>query len=345
MENMGINCRKQNNILNFLKGIGCICVVFIHVKFPGNFGEIVKQLSSWVVPMFFMISGFYTYDRDRNKVKNKIPKRIKHISIVTLYAIGVYAFYTITSVYIGNNKITITQWIAKSFNFKSLYGILLLNNLDFIKAGHLWFLPALIYCYIILYLFNKFDLYKTAYHFLPILFLIQVIITGLPFYNWHFTGNFLVYGLPYVIMGNYIAYNKERVLRIKTNILKGVFILGAMIAVIGVFFVFTINYRYIGSMLMSLSIFIWAEKFPCLRSNSKIAQFGSKYSLYVYIMHIFIAGCVNIIVEILFLRFIQSNIYLWFYPIIVVCLTILSGYVFFYLRSIIKKIFKITQDC
>ncbi len=42
----------RNRALNFLKGIGCIAVVLIHVKFPGTLGGILTNLAQFAVPVF-----------------------------------------------------------------------------------------------------------------------------------------------------------------------------------------------------------------------------------------------------------------------------------------------------
>ena len=41
-----------NIMLNFLKGLACIGVVFIHITFPGKVGEIIKYASAYGVPIF-----------------------------------------------------------------------------------------------------------------------------------------------------------------------------------------------------------------------------------------------------------------------------------------------------
>lgn len=43
----------RNYSLDFLKGIGCIGVVFIHIFFPGVFGRIIMKISQFAVPVFF----------------------------------------------------------------------------------------------------------------------------------------------------------------------------------------------------------------------------------------------------------------------------------------------------
>lgn len=44
--------KTKNRCLNFLKGIACIGVVFIHIPFPDVFGEIVVKIARFAVPLF-----------------------------------------------------------------------------------------------------------------------------------------------------------------------------------------------------------------------------------------------------------------------------------------------------
>lgn len=45
--------KNRNPMLDFIKGIACICVVFIHVTFPDRFGLILKNICGYAVPLFF----------------------------------------------------------------------------------------------------------------------------------------------------------------------------------------------------------------------------------------------------------------------------------------------------
>ena len=49
-------------MLNFIKGIACIGVVFIHVGFPGKFGLIIAKLCQFAVPIFAMTANTFAED-------------------------------------------------------------------------------------------------------------------------------------------------------------------------------------------------------------------------------------------------------------------------------------------
>jgi len=53
--------KQYNNCLDFIKGIACIFVVFMHCEFPGIMGIVVQTISRFCVPFFFMVSGYFCY--------------------------------------------------------------------------------------------------------------------------------------------------------------------------------------------------------------------------------------------------------------------------------------------
>ena len=53
--------KQYNYCLDFLKGIACVFVVFMHCEFPGIMGTAVQAISRFCVPFFFMVSGYYCY--------------------------------------------------------------------------------------------------------------------------------------------------------------------------------------------------------------------------------------------------------------------------------------------
>ena len=56
---------SRNNMLNFLKGIACIGVIFIHVPFPTVIGKLISLVCAYAVPVFYLIAGYYSFDKMR----------------------------------------------------------------------------------------------------------------------------------------------------------------------------------------------------------------------------------------------------------------------------------------
>lgn len=53
--------KQYNYCLDFIKGIACIFVVFMHCEFPGVIGTAVQAISRFCVPFFFMVSGYFCF--------------------------------------------------------------------------------------------------------------------------------------------------------------------------------------------------------------------------------------------------------------------------------------------
>ena len=66
--------KPYNYCMDFLKGLACIFVVFIHVKFPGDFGQAVQAIARFAVPFFFMVSGYYYFRPDYQGVIGGVKK-------------------------------------------------------------------------------------------------------------------------------------------------------------------------------------------------------------------------------------------------------------------------------
>ena len=63
--------KQYNYCLDYLKGIACIFVVFMHCEFPDMLGTAVQAISRFCVPFFFMVSGYFCFrPLERNAEKN-----------------------------------------------------------------------------------------------------------------------------------------------------------------------------------------------------------------------------------------------------------------------------------
>jgi surface polysaccharide O-acyltransferase-like enzyme len=80
---------ERNYCLDFVKGIACVFVVFMHCEFPGYLGTFVQCISRFCVPFFFMVSGYFCYRSTGCIVDYK--KKLKHIGSITLGATIFYA--------------------------------------------------------------------------------------------------------------------------------------------------------------------------------------------------------------------------------------------------------------
>lgn len=138
-----ISHKKKNITLEGCKLFASLFVVFLHAPFPGKIGSIINTIGRFAVPFFFMISGFFSFDAS----SQTIVRRMKHIAQLVIAASLLYLIrYSLMFLSFGGSVKTYFQSI---FTMHKLMGWFLLNLNPI--SDHLWFLSALLYCYILLW--------------------------------------------------------------------------------------------------------------------------------------------------------------------------------------------------
>lgn len=84
MENMQTNIERSWQF-DFLKGISCIFVIFLHCRFPGMVGDIIIYACRFPVPIFFMISGYYCYAKESTRIKRRAFGILKMLLLTELF--------------------------------------------------------------------------------------------------------------------------------------------------------------------------------------------------------------------------------------------------------------------
>ena len=159
-----------NYCMDFLKGLACIFVVFIHVKFPGIFGQAVQAVARFAVPFFFMVSGYFYYRPNYQGVIGG-GKKILHILKIFFFA---YLFYIIVAI-IENLFLGGTN--SFDFSLKHILWVVTIYMLPSNVPGQLWFLLSLLEVYIIWFIIDYYHQRKLAY-ILASLSLIAMILLG-----------------------------------------------------------------------------------------------------------------------------------------------------------------------
>lgn len=322
---------EKNYTLNFVKFIAAIMVILIHIKFPGDFGLYISSLARFAVPFFFMISGYYSYKGDDTALHLK--KHIKKIFILSIITTVIYfAIYTLYHYILGNY-----DFYDELFTLDNLKYFIILNNNPY--ARHLWYLYALLYVYIVYYLFHKYR--KYLYYLIPFLLTFNVIFEcfiAMDIVNYeHFVvRNFLFTGLPFFMIGLLINQYRNKFIKLFNNRILGLILLVSSITSIIEVSYFSYMNLHFSTIPLSIAIFILCINNPnIIKSNNLFSKYGEKYSLGIYISHIFVKLCFNIFI----IKFgIADNIILeWFTPILIIALTMLIVVCYYNLKFLIRK--------
>lgn len=273
--------KNYNYCLDFVKGIACIFVVWMHCEFPGVMGTVVQAVSRFSVPFFFMVSGYFCFQVTE---KEKMRQKIRHIAKMTLFSTLFYLVFALfCSVYFHDLKWTlkwtsIVAWIG--FNQP-------LPNL----GHHLWFLFALLYTYVSYYFLSRHFHYRLLYVLALLMFAVYYILAqGLHIVGVHIPNfvyrNWLVEGYAFFMLGHLLHAYKNKI-RINNQALVLIIIVSSLLC----FLERLLMGRDFGVNVCTLpqvaALFLYAIKNPT-RHEGLIQRIGRNCSMLVYILHIFV---------------------------------------------------------
>ena len=321
---------NRNYCLDFIKGIACIFVVFMHCEFPGKLGVLVQCVSRFCVPFFFMISGFFSY-RKEVQYTSSVPqyKKIFHILKIVFYASLFYIMVAIAKFLIFGNTITVT---------KSAVIYLLLFNKQFVVVSQLWFLYALLYVYIMYGFVQRFNLYKIAYCSIPVLIVVYMVLAQ----GMHSMGksipnmvykNFLIEGFPLFMLGHWLHYKEEKVCSYCKNKL--------LIVMLALFTLLCVYERYllgrdfgvnICTFPQVICLFILGMKNSVLFKNNILRKLGTNLSMFVYILHPFVWHTLEDIYKAINIH--ENILALYLMPVFVLIVTLILSACLFLLLNL-----------
>lgn len=303
----------RNKSLDVLKLISAIFVVFIHITFVGELGIAVKAIARFAVPIFFMCSGFFSYNAITNGDVKKLLKRCVPLLKILIIAICIYALCEY--VFLGKY-----DFITVLASIKTYIKLFIFNNFEDGFFIPLWFLPALIYTYLSVAVIVKLKLTRLI-KFLPLLILVPII------YYYLITGymgltisviivrNFLFTGLPFFSVGYLLNKNKNSIKRIPNFILV-LFVIVGVIATLVECICLNIDVEvYFATMFIAVGLFELFNRFDLKIQNHRTSYTLSNVPLYIYVLH----TPVNSVL----CRFGVNSINGYIYPVVVLLATVI----------------------
>lgn len=270
----------KNNCLNVCKGIAAFAVVLIHCNFPSPVGGMMNSLARFGVPLFFMVSGYFSYGKGTDTVKRRIGKLFR----LFLGANGIYFVWRLLALW-GQGERNL-EVAAGFFTPKALLRWVLWNESPFM--GHLWFLGALLYCYCLYGLLAKKGLEGRMYFLIPLCLGANLLLgEGLSILgkgvSFLYVRNFWLMGLPFFLWGHWIAgeERKERPAPGPGLCLTGI-LFGACLSM-GEMLLSGGGELYLGSILMAGGMFSLALRRPDFGKGSFLAHVGEKAALHIYL--------------------------------------------------------------
>lgn len=325
---------KTNYSLNFLKFFAIFAVIIIHCDLwkMGTEGMVIDGVVRFPIIIFFLISGFYSFYTDDSNALNTYKRRSNKLIKLLLIASVLYFVYMAFAKFPD---------LLLKLNLNALLDLIIFNVTPF--GFHLWFILALIFCYLLYYTLIKLQIKpNTLYKYIPILILFSLVLgeffmlifvevyakgnisesIELSFLTFKYYRNFLFTGLPFFTLG-YLIHDKKDILikNLSNSLLIALGIFGLLLTFLEVLVVGKVDV-YIGSIIFAVCAFIWCVKNPNTL-NFKITEFigGKLYGL-IYILHLMILWIINP-------QFGYLNPIICFIPTTIIC-----AIIYFILRKI-----------
>lgn len=281
-----INCRRNNRI-DALKGLAAVMVVFIHYPFPGTAGQIVEAYARFAVPFFFLCSGYYYHthcEKAQNGAKQEgiqaegLTGRRLRLMKTGCLLIGASLYSLLfETVHQGSLYAAVQEFLTLEGFVKWLF----LNDTGVFV--HLWYLWALLYCYLV---WRPTDYRRGSRRQRDLLlillgagYLLGILCRKMELpvslsRNWLFTG-IPFFGLGYLYPKSKPVWKKIG----KEAACVGILCTYAEWLLLGNLSI------YIGSCVLAWGVFSWAIEDPGTATASCAALFGRKYSVWMYILH------------------------------------------------------------
>ena len=326
----------RNGIIDFFKYISAIGVILVHISLPGVWGILMNAVGVCGVGFFYIITGYACWGTDKDLMCRKILKRLRRNGIITILTVAVYFIFA----WFYKKRTYALYPLKRALRLPITYiRMIFLGDFELIYGAALWFMIALLYCYIIFYIIVRFDLKKLVYIMtIPLLIIRIVVDTYVNSYpvSWHLSGNLIVGALPMVCLGYIIADQKERLKNIKNWILILVSILSTLAMFVTVlFYIGRFNISQPFKILCAASIFVYGINNPDHHICKPLEKCARQDTLLIYLSHFLLIIILS--EKIYSLRPLPKHLD-WYLPLAVIVASLFLARVVSVLINLVKRI-------
>ncbi len=340
----------KNYCLSFFEALACICIIFIHIGFPGDFGIVMHSLGRFGVPLFFLISGFFLYKEGmtENDVRTKIRKRAPKILYLLILSFSIYlVLYTLLAEFRTGGQGGV-NYLKRSFSWQNIVYFFIFCK-PFVN-GKNWFLIAMLWSYLFIFLFpklfckNKWFVYVLSlftlfwYPFRLVCIITKPVLFGVeltkPFMYLSWFNNALLF----ISIGVVLKKNVSRIMKLSNKLIL-ICLFSSVALMITEFFLMKkllhTNTSYcFGNITCVMSMIALSVKNPNWFSKLKILQLDGQWTTYVYIFHPMFIDLIKLVFD-----HINWNATLerWIMPILVILISVPFSILFVRLLGKIKK--------
>ena len=268
--------QRSNQMIECLRFLGCVFVVFIHCPFPDPVGEYVKTAGRTAVPFFLLLSGYFS---DNAEPVKKAKKKLLDTLIVVLAAGALCLLWNSVNSYLRWQDFF--KWVLPYLKRETALNFLLYNRAVFFNSTFYYFF-ALIYTYCIFILACKTKTTKLFYCLIP--FLLVMLFVAATNGKWYMGGNWLFLGIPFFFLGHFLHSHPAVIRRMKGKELP-LILLGLLLAWLEQDLQLHTDYLYIGSVISAVACLCL-----CVNSGERacprpLVYLGTNCSLFIMVLH------------------------------------------------------------
>ena len=330
-----IGRKMRNWRFDYLKGICCIVVILSHCPAPGVLGDAIIYGCKFAVPIFFMITGYYTETKNNAWIFNKIKQLLIKLIIAELLY-GIWGL--LKHVFIDNRDIMsfLKEMTIVKHPLKVPFCGTLFN-------GVFWYFYAIIWAYLLVVLFRKIKIiYSNTFCIITIGLLLSIHIIGrfiiqnkIDYSEYTFLfRNGLFFGLPLVLTGMLFA-RYEKKIREKVSLGKNVLLLvfGGIVMVAE--YIFSRQYLdfHYSSFIISSAMFMFTFTYnkESIVLKNPLAFMGQSLSLWIYMDHMFVSQLLDVVAGKLSIA--DNIVYQYLHALLVIIFSILMAYVIYRIKK------------
>lgn len=272
-------------------------MIFVHIPIDGYIGKILISVGLLGVSFFLAISGYACYG-DKDRMCHLIIRRLKRNGMITAIIVALYIVFSYFIYLADGNS---DAWIQELCKPATYARMLFIGDFEFFYGTPLWFLVALLYCYVFFYFVVRYNLRKTVYILLPLSIIARIAtdiyVTSFGA-SWHLCANAIVGALPMMLIGYVIAEKEEKLKEIPLWVI----ISGTLISVLLMFLTECFNvggYCIVQPfiLLSSTLVFLLGLRKPGWYIFKPVSVLGQQDSLYVYLFHYMIIVIISRLAE------------------------------------------------
>lgn len=297
-------------------------------------GSLIIYAFRFPVPIFFMITGYYSYGKDRTWIFKRALGILKILLLTEL----LYGGWHMAEALLDNGGLSLYLSTLEGFQhpFRTILCGTVFNPV-------LWYLYAAFWTYVIFFFLGTLRHRRWSYVLIPVLLCGQIF--GRFYWQNHYDINQAIYwfrsaylfGLPMTLLGSLFA-EKAQWIKDKFNFPQAflITVLGGGVMVAEYFVSGQYMDFHLSTVFISVGLFMMAMTFPAEKPGgvfSGVAYIGRRLSMWIYLLHMLCSSILERVKEKIAGEY--ESIYGWLKPILVCLFACLLA---FAINGILEKL-------